>query len=160
MPKDHEFENRVSLGIHSRDLGILYFLICNALPKNTADSPKKMIAGIQLALEKVNLSLDLLHEKARDEIELIANDLSNSKLKAIRLLSRAGLSNFTKIPFNTSGLNVSELSLPSVYLGDGNEVYIFKNDDSLLKDVGIEEIFEELYVGQEWVERFSEACTA
>jgi hypothetical protein len=160
IPKDHEFEKRVRSGIRGRDLGILYFLICSALPKNTADDPKAMIAGIRLALEKINLSLDLLREEARKEIESIANDLNDSKLKAIRLLSRAGFDNFSKIPFTTSGLNVSDLSLPSVYLGDGTEVDIFRNDNSQLKDVGIEEIFDELYAGQEWVERFSEACTA
>lgn len=160
IPKDHEFEKRVRAGIRGQDLGILFFLICSALPKNTADGPKAMKAGIGLALEKINLSLDLVREEARKEVESIANDLSDSKLKAIRLLSRAGLDNFSKIPFTTSGLNVSDLSLPSVYLGDGTEVDIFKNDKSQLKDVGIEEIFDELYAGQEWVERFSEACTA
>ncbi|KIN15506.1 hypothetical protein RO22_09275 [Halomonas sp. KHS3] len=160
IPKNHEFEKRVRSGIRGRDLGILYFLICSALPKNTADDPKTMIAGIRLALEKINLSLELLREEARKEIESIANDLGSSKLKAIRLLSIAGFDNFSKIPLTTSGLNVSNLSLPRVYLGDGTEVDIFRNDNSQLKDVGIEEIFDELYAGQKWVERFSEACTA
>jgi len=160
LPRGSDFESRVRTGIQNLNLGILYFLMCSALPSNTAESPEKMMTGIGEALEKLNLSLDLLSEEASKEIERIANNLNDSRIKAIRLLSRAGLDNFLNIPMTTRGLKVAELSMPRVYLGDGTEVSIFQNDKSFLKDIEIEEIFEELYEGQEWVERFSEGCTA
>jgi hypothetical protein len=82
------------------------------------------------------------------------------KLKAIKILSESGIDNFKNISLVSTNLDLSKLSLPSAYLGDGIEVSIFKNENSLLKNVSIEEIFADLYEGQEWVERFAEACTA
>jgi hypothetical protein len=160
ISEGHEFEIRMRTGIKSHNLGILYFLICNALPKDTAESRAKMIAGIETALSKICLSLDLVAKEASKEIEEIAGELNSSKLKAIKILSESGVDNFRKIPLTSTNLDLSKLSLPAAYLGDGTEVSIFKNENSLLKNVSIEEIFDELYEGQEWVERFSEACTA
>lgn len=160
IPEGHEFESRMKTGIKNHNLGILYFLICNALPKDAAESRAKMIAGIETALSKICLSLDLISKEASKEIEEITSELNSSKLKAIKILSESGIDNFNKIPLTSTNLDLSKLSLPTVYLGDGVEVSIFENVNSLLKDVSIEEIFDELHEGQEWVERFSEACTA
>ena len=160
IPEGHEFESRMRTGIKNHNLGILYFLICNALPKDTADSRAKMISGIETALSKICVSLDLISKEAGKEIEEIAGELNSSKLKAIKILSESGVDNFNKIPLISTNLDLSKLSLPTVYLGGGEEVSIFKNESSLLKNVGLDEIFDELYEGQEWVERFSEACTA
>ncbi len=160
IPEEYEFENRMRVGIKNQNLGILFFLICKALPKGTADSPEKMTDGVEMALSKICLSLDLIEKEANKEIEEIANELNDSNLKAIKLLSKSGADNFKKIPLTSTILNLSKLSLPTVYLGDGEEVSIFNNEKSLLKGASIEEIFDELTEGQEWVERFSEACTA
>lgn len=160
MPKDHEFEIRMKAGIKNHNLGVLYFLICNALPKNAAESRDSMIAAIDTALGKVNLSMERINKEANKEAVEISGRLKESKLKAIRILAETGKDNFNKISITSTNLNFSNLSLPAVYLGDGREVRIFKNEKNLLKEISIEDIFEELYEGQEWVERFSEACTA
>lgn len=160
IPKDHEFEKRMLSGIKNQNLGILYFLICNALPNDTADSSDKMLAGIETALNRIGISLATLKSEAQKEIDEISAKLDGSKLNAIRILSKSGADNFGKIPLGLAHPDLSILSLPSVYLGDGVEVRIFDNESNILKKVSIEEIFEELYEGQEWVERFSEACTA
>jgi len=160
IPKDHEFEIRMKSGLKNHDLGVLYYLICNALPKNTVDSRDKMIAGVEEALSKYNLSIEQVHSEAIKEIEGIVGELKESKLKAIQILSEVGKDNFVKIPARSANLDMSNLSLPAVYLGDGEEVVFFRNEESLLATVSIDDIFEELYEGQEWVERFSEACTA
>ncbi len=159
IPEDKEFESIMKNGIKNHNLGILFYLICKALPKDTAESQAKMVAGIGIALSKIGLSLDLINKESTKEIEVIAGELNKSKLKAIQILSKSGVDNFTKIPLTSMYLNPSELSLPSVYLGDGKKVSIPMNENSLFKTVDIEEIFNELYEGQEWVERFSEACT-
>jgi len=159
IPKTHEFGTRFKAGIKSHDLGILYYLFVCALPKNTSENQEKMIDGIEEALHKFNLSFDLIAKEARSEIEKIANELRSSKLKSIQILAEAGKDNFNKIPLNSTTLNFSNLSFPNVYLGDGIKVAIFKNDNNILNNTEIDDIFDELYEGQEWVERFSEACT-
>lgn len=160
IPNGHEFEGRMHLGIRSHNLGILYYLICSALPKDTAESKSKMIPGIEKALSKLGLSLELMSNEAWKEVDEIGQALDGSKLSVIKVLSQSGVDNFKKIPFASTNLNFSKLSLPSVYLGDGVEVRIFDNEENLLNNVSIEEIFNELHEGQKWVERFSEACTA
>jgi hypothetical protein len=160
IPEGHDFEISIKAGVENHNLGVLYFLICSALPKNTAESHKNMLAGIDVALEKLGLTLKQIEMEAGIEINRIAKSIENSRFKSIRSLSKAGLDNFKKISMNASGLNFSKLSLPSVYLGDQKEVFFFKNNENILRDINLDEVFEELYEGQEWVERFSEACTA
>jgi len=160
IPEGHEFEHRMKSGIKSRNLGILFYLICKALPNDTSESREKMISGVGVALERIGVTLKLIGDEAGKEIEEIAGELNESKLRVIRKLSAAGADNFFKISLTSTTLNLSNLSLPSVYLGDGAEARIFNSDNNLLNGIGIEEIFDELYEGQEWVERFSEACTA
>lgn len=147
-------------GIRNHNLGILFYLICKALPSDTAESYEKIISGVGVALDRLGVSLKIVGDEARKEIKGISSELNESNIRVIKYLSEAGADNFSKIPLASTSLNLSTLSLPSVYLGDGAEARIFDSDKNLLKDVGIEEIFEELYEGQEWVERFSEACTA
>jgi len=150
----------MQLGIKNHNLGVLYYLICNALPKDLLEDKSKLIPGIEKALNKLGLSLEIMSNAATEEIDKISQELDDSKLTAINALSHAGVDNFKKIPFASTNLDFSKLSLPSVYLGDGEEVTIFRNEENLLNTIGIEVIFNELYNGQKWVERFSEACTA
>jgi hypothetical protein len=160
IPKGHEFEDRMQLGIRNHNLGILYYLICCALPKDSAEKKSKMVPGIEKALSRLGLSLEKMSDEAAKEVDEIGQELNGSKLSVIVALSQSGVDNFHKIPFSSTSLDFSKLSLPTVYLGDGAEVRVFGNEESLLHNIGIEEIFDELYEGHEWVERFSEACTA
>jgi len=160
IPKGHEFEERMKLGIRNHNLGILYYLICCALPKDTADRKSKLVPGIEKALGKLGLSIEALSDEATKEVDEIGQELRGSMLSVIRDLSQAGIDNFNNIPFISTNLDFSKLSLPSVYLGDGVEVSFFRNEESVLNNISIEEIFNELYEGHEWVERFSEACTS
>lgn len=160
VPKGHEFEDRMKAGIKSHNLGVLFYLICKSLPAHTAESRDKIIIGVDNALIRMGVSLKLIADEAIKEVEEISLELSESRLRIIAFLSKAGADNFSKIPLTSTGLDFSALSLPSVYLEDGTEGVIFNDDNNVLKGIGIEEIFDELYEGQGWVERFSEACTA
>lgn len=160
IPQGHEFENRMYEGLRHGNLGVLYYLICRALPKDTHESKGKIIDGIATALESLGVSFELLTQEAKSEARILFNTLSGSRLESIRILAMAGEENFNSIDMKSGDLSFHNLSLPPVYLGDGEEVFIFSNDNSRLKDIALNKIFDELYGGQEWVERFSESCTA
>lgn len=160
IPKGHEFEERIYEGIKYGNLGILYFLICRALPKNAHESKSEILVGLEFALDKIGLSFELINDETQKQIDTIYSSLKQSQINSIKLLAEAGLDNFMKIDLKNANIDFLNLSLPSVYLGDGTEATIFKNDNSCLKDIKLEEIFDELYAGEEWVTRFSEACTA
>lgn len=158
IPEACEFDIRMRTGIKNKNIGILYYLICTALPKDTDENPTKMNIGIETALKKIGLSLYLVQDEASKEIEGIVDKLNNSKLESIKILSKSGLNNFKKIPLTSAKINPSELSIPNIYLSDSTEVSIFENENSLLKNISINDIFNELNSGYEWVMRFSEAC--
>jgi len=160
IPKGHELEDRVRLGITNQNLGILYYLICCALPEDSAEKESKFVPGVEKALSRLGLSLENMRDEATKEVDEIGQELSSSKLSVIRALSKSGVDNFRKIPFPATNLNFSELSLPTVYLGDGVEVRVLGNKKGFLNNIALEDIFNELYEGHQWVERFSEACTA
>jgi len=107
IPKGHEFEKRFYKGIYHHDLGILYFLICKALPKDTHKSQARVISGIESALEKLNLSFDLIQQEAHKQISEIHNVLKDSQIEAIKLLANSGENNFKKIDIKSSSINFS-----------------------------------------------------
>lgn len=160
IPEENELTYRMIEGVRSYNLGILYYLICKSLPKDTHETKTKMLAGIESGLQRLSLSFEAIRVESEKQASDICVSLKGSKIKAIQLLAEAGEDNLKKIDIKSANFDFSELSLPPVYLGDGEEVTIFSNDNSLLKDVELENIFTELYEGQEWVERFSDACTA
>lgn len=160
IPNGHEFEDRMYSGVKYGNLGILYYLICKSLPKYTQESKLKMIDGVEESLGRLGLSFSSINTEACKEAEEITSKLKESKLNAIRILASVGRDNFHKISMKSASLDFSNLSTPAIYLGDGEEVRIFNNNENLLNEVKIEHIFDELYEGQEWVERFSEACSA
>ncbi len=159
IPSGHEFGKRILNGVRHGNLGIVYYLICRALPENIHEDGKQIIDGLELALNKIGLSFEIINHEALKEIEIIFNSLDESPFKAIRLLGKIGMDNFNKIGLDKAFIDFSELSLPAVFLGDGNEATIFNNESNLFKGISTDEIFNELYSGEEWVNRFSEACT-
>lgn len=160
IPKNHEFEKRMRDGLHHGNLGILYYLICRALPHDTHESKEKTITGIHAALIAINAPFELMQEESKKEASELISMLKKSRIAAINILASASNDNFKKIDFMTPGLPFKNISLPPVYLGDANEAVIFNNEENHFKNIGLSDIFDDLYSGQEWVERFSEACTA
>jgi hypothetical protein len=55
-------------------------------------------------------------------------------------------------------LDIKNINIPPALLGDSNKLSLFANTNNSLRNFDIDECFEELYRGQKWVERFSEAC--
>lgn len=159
IPKEHEFEKRILDGIKYGNLGIIYYLICRALPENIYEDRQKTIDGLEIALSKLGLSFETIKLEARKQIETISDSLQETQFEAIKLLAKAGKGNFMKIDLKNAVVDFANLSLPSVYLGDGKEANIFRNKHNLFNDISIDKIFNELYSGEEWVNRFSEACT-
>jgi len=99
-----------------------------------------------------------LRRDAETEIEEISKDLITSPIRSISLIAKAGLRNFQRIPSLAHSLPFPVLDLPEVWLGDATSKRLFQRDDDVLNELSVDDCFNELYAGEQWVKRFSEGC--
>ncbi|HHG3243642.1 TPA: hypothetical protein ACPVXZ_000732 [Vibrio parahaemolyticus] len=136
---------------------MLFYLIFQLLPFSIKSG--EIHQHINDVYSKLGITKEQLVQLAKEEKDVITEELFNSKIDKIACLSAAGCDNYDKIDWDVPKLPVYELNLPAVVLGDDTKhVLLSYEDDNLLKDYNIESLYEELIEGQFWVERFSEAC--
>lgn len=156
--KNSEFAKAVRKGLHAEDLGILFFLICKALPDGSFGSDYAALDGLIEALRTIGVD----HERLRSATESRASEacmkLWRSSINPITVIAKAGYDNFLKLKDVELALNFTGLSLPPALLNDSSFAGIFGSEHNLLKDFDFDDCFEQLYSGQRWVERFADAC--
>ncbi|MBA4318231.1 MAG: hypothetical protein C0412_07505 [Flavobacterium sp.] len=155
--RDPNFVPNLLLGLHSNNMGILFYLLCLALPKEPLKKldVKEMING---SFAKLGIDYDYFESEANLEAEILFQELSKSEIKPIASLASAGYQNYKNISFTNSVLPFQKLNLPPVFLGDSNTFNLFASEKNHLSNFDIEACFEELFYGSSWVRNFSEAC--
>ncbi|MFC3685629.1 hypothetical protein [Hydrogenophaga luteola] len=158
IPIQHEFSKAIRDGLKSRDLGIIYYLLCNALPENVIESERHATTAIAAALNALGTSEDELSVAAQAEADFLLRSLDETDIEHIKILARSGYANFKTIGFQSAELDFRQLNLPPALLGDDTIVNVFAGDKNSLSTFDIEGCFFELDDGMSWVTRFSEAC--
>lgn len=158
IPAGHAFENSFRSGLASQDRGILYYLLCAAVPKNSLESLESLTSGVAAALHRLGIDKSQMLIAARAEAEMIASELFSSRIESIRKLASAGINNFHETVERRSSATMSKLHLPEVYLGDGTGWRLYNNENNVLADLSVDQCFNELHFGESWVHRFAEAC--
>lgn len=158
IPSDHDFNNAIVDGIKNYNLGVIYYLLCNALPKNSHESRQKLAAGIVSAIQAIGVDFDTISNDAQCEAKALFESINTGGIEAISTLATAGYENFNRIGFNGINLEFKNICLPPALMGDSSKCLLFGKNNNLLANFDIDECFDELYAGQLWVERFSEAC--
>lgn len=157
VSEDSKFAIRMRNGLHARDLGILFYLLCCALPDGCYATRETIADGIRTALEVMGLSPDAYTTMRDTQAKELADQLSKSRFGSIRLLSQAGYDNLHKVGA-LSDIDFFELNLPPAFLGDAETVQFFNASSNSLRELDLETCFSELNGGESWVERFTEAC--
>jgi hypothetical protein len=158
IPAQHEFSQAVRDGLRCRDLGTIYYLLCNALPANVVESEKHVSPAVATALKVLGTSEDELAIAAQAEAGFLIESLDETKIERIRTLAHAGHENFKSIGLQSGELEFRELNLPPALLGDDTIANIYTGDKNSLSAFDVEGCFFELDDGMSWVTRFSEAC--
>lgn len=151
------FVDSIKNGLRYGDLGILFYVLCAALPPKSYASTKAAVAGINEALVKIGVVPEDLATMRDEQAAKLVAALATSEFKSIAILSKAGFENFQKLAANAS-VDLFDLNVPPALLGDSSTTQIFQSPSNKLREFDIEACFEELFAGQLWVERFSEAC--
>jgi hypothetical protein len=158
IPKDHEFAQAFKDGLRAHDMGVIYYLLCNALPINVIESEAKFKEGLNHAIRSLGIEIDELIGEAKAESEELIGLLRTSPIENIVTLSSAGFENFKRINYLQEHLDFAELNLPPALLGDDTVISIFNKQVNKLAKFDVEACFFELDDGMSWVNRFSEAC--
>lgn len=158
IPVQHEFSKAVRDGLRCRDLGTIYYLLCNALPASVLESEKHVSPAVATALTVLGTSEDELAVAAQAEAEFLLKSLDETEIENIKALAYAGYANFGTIGFQSGELDFRELNLPPALLGDDTIANIFAGGKNSLSAFDVEGCFFELDDGMSWVTRFSDAC--
>lgn len=158
IPPHHEFELRLIEGVRCGDLGVLFYLLCRALPRMRYASHSDTMEGVLVALEKLGIPLELVISEGATEAATLADSLSLSGIESVRTIAHATYENFRKIDYARVDLDFDNLNLPPVLLKDNTVTTIFSSATNSLAALDLDKSYDELVRGQEWVDRFSEAC--
>lgn len=157
-PDDIAFAKGIRNGLRHGDLGVLYYLICTALPERSYVSRGAAINGVNEALRILGADFENVRSEATTRAAELCADIVNTTIQPISAIAKAGYDNFQKISNSEPELNFAALSLPPSLLSDSSVSIIFDADGNMLKDFDFENCFDQLCAGQSWVERFAEAC--
>jgi len=156
---DTEYMARIYSGLKYNDHGTLFLIISRMLPRGAIDNIPEINEGITYVLQKLGLSREFILSEAQIEANEIYNYLKISRIRSIAILAEAGIENFNIIEWCNSKLPFNRLNLPPAHLGDLSEKLIFSGkSDNKLKNINLDDMFDELKTGQKWVEKFNEAC--
>lgn len=149
-----EYINPLYKGIENKDLGTLYFLFCKIIFAHEIDllqNPKTWANQILLHL---GINLDELQRSAIKQIYT-----PEFNIPTIEMIYEAGVSNFRKIDWFKSYIEINKLALPPAYLGDGRFVNFFKTEHSNgIDEIDLDDLFEEMHNYEKKLLKFIEAC--
>ncbi len=151
------FIESIKNGLRYGDLGVLFYVLCAALPPKSYISTTATVEGIDEALRTIGVAREHLVAMYDEQATELITALTNSRFRSIADLSRAGYENLQKLGTNAS-LDFFDLNVPSSLLGDSSIAQIFESPSNKLRGFDLDACFDELFAGQLWVERFAEAC--
>ena len=149
---------KIKLGLDYLDCGILYYLVCKAMPKGKLENLDSMFSLILGAYNRLGVSYEHLKAESEKEFLEYSHAAATSKISSISKIAKAGQKNYSLTDWNKVRLDFHLLSLPPALLGDSNQAHFFPRDENSLDLGDIEQIYNELVTGQLWTERFAEAC--
>lgn len=157
-PHDHEFVQRIREGLRAADHGVLYFLLCRAMPPLSYETDAAIQAGVERALTMLGITLSQVRDHSRAEVERLLQSIDNSPSVILRQLAHAGVQNHQRIAPLQTWLRFEELHLPPVLFGDMSAHMTYGRSDNLLVNLDPDACFDDLYSLASAVNNFADAC--
>jgi hypothetical protein len=152
------FQKRILDGLRSRDLGTAFYLMTRCLPKKPELALDEAEDVARQAIDALGIDLASVHARAIAFGERVEQELRGTQILPIRWLAEAGLKNLRKINPLAYRIDFAQLHLPKALLGDSSELFVLGNPQSPLARRSIDSVFNTLFNGERWVERFAEGC--
>jgi len=154
IPAEHPFAEKFHKGMTYHEPGFLFYLLCRALQKDK--NLHLSVDSLYKALNLMGVSKDECDRSYKKEIKDKEELVKLFPQQTLKHTGERGISNAKIIDAQSPSLSFEKLDLPPVYLGNGTMYNFFESNNSNLNNLDF--IYQELYIGQRWVERFVEAC--
>jgi hypothetical protein len=156
---EHAFVERLVSGLNARDYGTLFFIFASAFSRTSWHESQPVSELIHSTLEILGMSMQQLQAQSQAEAAALSQIIGSSHFEEISSLADACYENFEKASEDDFRIPFERINLPPALLGDSASCLIFPNRENRLATFDIDMAFNNLYGrGQEWVERFAEAC--
>jgi len=157
-PVEHGFIDRLLEGLKIQDPCILFFILCNALNKESLRSPGKTKEAILVALSTLGIQEHELEEWILEEAKNLSDEICSGQSNSVALLARVGRSNMKEIENISFILPWHKLQLPPLFLEDLTQWTPFASAANEFSKSDFETFFKEMVEGEKWVNGFSEGC--
>jgi hypothetical protein len=157
IPRGHPTVKSFRTGLKNGDLGMLFYLLCRNLPFGSHQSVELTQTAVYKAAMKIGVNLALVHQMAEIEVARFNKLRESWKIPTLQNISNSAIRNYRKNN-NNYMYDFNNLDVPPVILGDGSCWIPVNNQKNQLANFDLDICFNEMYEGQEWVDRFSEAC--
>lgn len=145
-------------GLENYDPGVLFYVLCMRM-----EGPLGSLPQLGLTLMTTLLTLGVHYERdyktsAIKEAGEIFKEIGSSPVEAIATLAAAGLDNFNNMIGRYGLLDLHNMNLPPVLLGDSAQYKFHEVAGNKLNDLDLDEIYLEMLDGQIRMENFGDAC--
>lgn len=146
-------------GLQNNDPGVLFYVLCLSMDKDSLVSMVSFTLSLALTMRRYDIHLERDREKSTiEEAKPIFEELKKSPLGTVLKLAEAGFENLENMTGSFGMINLHEMNLPPVLLGD-DSTYQFQNTPSnRLQDLDVEASFYEMVERQIHMENFGDAC--
>jgi len=159
ISREHDFVKRLVSGLKARDYGTLFFIFASALSRPSWNASQPISDLIQSTLAILGMSIQQVQAESQAEALELSESIRLSHFAEISALADACYENFGKGFDGAFRIPFERINLPPALLADSTSSLIVPNSENRLASFDIDLAFDSLYGrGQEWVERFAEAC--
>lgn len=149
---------KIRKGLSYLEPGILYYLICYAMPDGKLSKSDDVMPLIHSGFKRLSINYIDLQNESKIEFSKYSNLAAGSKIESIVKIAQAGQANYQRSDWSKSKIDFFEMNIPPALLGDSVEINIFSGDKNSLHSLSLNAVYDELVNGQLWVEKFVEAC--
>lgn len=148
-------------GLKWGDPGMLFYSIAIAFPKASYTTKEGIFVGFCNALETLGIDYGTFRSTRDKRADDLSIELAKSRFSSVRALGAAGRENMRISDAELAthfAIDFSRLHLPPAWLENCSPARIFDCRDNSLRDLSLEECFEELFDGEQWTANFAESC--
>lgn len=145
--------------LENYDAGALFYVLCLKMELDALDSTMDFAMSLVATMAMFGVHFKQDYEKtALEEAELILAELQTSANSTIVEISKAGFCNLNEVIGGFGRMDLHQMSLPPVLLGDSTEHKFHDIAYNTLNNLSVDDSYYEMLDGQLQMESFGDAC--